>query len=107
MRKSNCGPHLACQPFATWVAAPSPALSGVLVSRISSGPMSGSHGVSEGLFSGSRVSDACFGATVTRGFLLDGRRKCLFTRSVLNILLFYREALVCHFLCELAVQVSS
>ena len=34
-------------------------------------------------------------------------RKCLFTRSVLNILLFYREALVCHFLCELAVQVLS
>ena len=34
-------------------------------------------------------------------------RKCLFTRSVLNILLFYSEALVCHFLCELAIQVLS
>lgn len=43
---------------------------------------------------------------MTRGLSFGWEGKCLFTRSVLNILLFYREALVCHFLCELAVQVS-
>lgn len=57
MRNQTVGPILPvalCHMGST----PITALSGVLVSSISSGPMSGSHGVSEGLFSGSRVGDA-------------------------------------------------
>lgn len=83
-------------------STPITALSGVLVSRISSGPMSGSHGVSEGLLSGSRVSDAPW-SHCDKG---AGWEESVCSPDLFWIFWFSGKHYWSHFLCELKVQVS-